>query len=229
MNILQLQSASISCTGKTLSERLMLLSIIYVIGITAEAMTGALSAGRRNMDWFGVMLVASATAIGGGSVRDILLGHYPLTWVKHPEYLLITCIAGIVTTWLAKWVVKFHGVFIRLDALGLAAFSVIGCQVGLNMGLHYGICVVAAVITGVFGGLLRDLICRQAPLVLHNELYASVSLVVACLYLTLHYFSIDENITVITSLIVGYLMRMASVRFKWRLPIFQLKVEESVH
>lgn len=192
-------------------------------------MTGALSAGRRNMDWFGVMLVASATAIGGGSVRDILLGHYPLTWVKHPEYLLITCIAGIVTTWLAKWVVKFHGVFIRLDALGLAAFSVIGCQVGLNMGLHYGICVVAAVITGVFGGLLRDLICRQAPLVLHNELYASVSLVVACLYLTLHYFSIDENITVITSLIVGYLMRMASVRFKWRLPIFQLKVEESVH
>ncbi|MGO1191171.1 trimeric intracellular cation channel family protein, partial [Vibrio casei] len=91
------------------------------------------------------------------------------------------------------------------------------------------ICVVAAVITGVFGGLLRDLICRQAPLVLHNELYASVSLVVACLYLTLHYFSIDENITVITSLIVGYLMRMASVRFKWRLPIFQLKVEESVH
>ncbi|HBV76332.1 MULTISPECIES: trimeric intracellular cation channel family protein [Vibrio] len=207
----------------------MLLSIIYVIGITAEAMTGALSAGRRNMDWFGVMLVASATAIGGGSVRDILLGHYPLTWVKHPEYLLITCVAGIVTTWLAKWVVKFHGVFIRLDALGLAAFSVIGCQVGLNMGLHYGICVVAAVITGVFGGLLRDLICRQAPLVLHNELYASVSLVVACLYLTLHYFSIDENITVITSLIVGYLMRMASVRFKWRLPIFQLKVEGSVH
>ncbi len=229
MNILQLQSASISYIGKTLSERLMLLSIIYVIGITAEAMTGALSAGRRNMDWFGVMLVASATAIGGGSVRDILLGHYPLTWVKHPEYLLITCVAGIVTTWLAKWVVKFHGVFIRLDALGLAAFSVIGCQVGLNMGLHYGICVVAAVITGVFGGLLRDLICRQAPLVLHNELYASVSLVVACLYLTLHYFSIDENITVITSLIVGYLMRMASVRFKWRLPIFQLKVEGSVH
>ena len=207
----------------------MLLSIIYIIGITAEAMTGALSAGRKNMDWFGVMLVASATAIGGGSVSDIILGNYPLTWVKHPQYLLITCMAGIVTTWLAKWVVKFKGIFIRLDALGLAAFSIIGCQKGINMGLQHGICIVAAIITGVFGGLLRDLICRQAPLVLHNELYASVSLVVACLYLTLHYFSIDENITVITSLIVGYLMRMASVRFKWRLPIFQLKVEESVH
>ncbi|MBB1324047.1 trimeric intracellular cation channel family protein [Pseudoalteromonas sp. SR45-1] len=200
----------------------MLLTIVYIIGITAEAMTGALSAGRMKMDWFGVVLVASATAIGGGSVRDILLGNYPLTWVQHPEYLLITCIAGIVTTWLAKWVVKFKGIFMRLDALGLAAFSIIGCQVGLNMGLHYGICVVAAVVTGVFGGLLRDLICRQAPLVLHNELYASVSLLVACLFLALHHYNIDDNISIIASLVAGYLIRMASIHFKWRLPTFSL-------
>jgi len=110
----------------------------------------------------------------------------------------------------------------RLDALGLAAFSIIGCQVGLNMGLHYGICVVAAVVTGVFGGLLRDLICRQAPLVLHNELYASVSLLVACLFLALHHYNIDDNISIIVSLVAGYLVRMASIRFKWRLPTFSL-------
>lgn len=200
----------------------MLLSIVYIIGITAEAMTGALSAGRRNMDWFGVMLIASVTAIGGGSVRDILLGNYPLTWVEHPEYLLIVCVAGLITTWLARWVVKFNGVFMRLDALGLAAFSIIGCQVGLNMGLHYGVCVVAAIVTGVFGGLLRDLICRQTPLVLHHELYASVSLIVACLYLTLQYFTVSSNISVIVSLVAGYLIRMAAVRAKWRLPVFHL-------
>ncbi|HCH02923.1 MAG TPA: trimeric intracellular cation channel family protein [Vibrio sp.] len=207
----------------------MLLSIIYIIGITAEAMTGALSAGRKNMDWFGVMLVASATAIGGGSVRDIILGNYPLIWVQHPQYLLITCVAGILTTWLAKWVVKFKGIFIRLDALGLAAFSIIGCQKGINMGLHPGICIVAAIVTGVFGGLLRDLICRQAPLVLHQELYASVSLIVASIYLLLQHYAVDENLAIIVSLVVGYLLRMASVRFNWRLPVFQLKVEGSVH
>ncbi|WLG13009.1 trimeric intracellular cation channel family protein [Psychrobacter cibarius] len=200
----------------------MLLSIVYIIGITAEAMTGALSAGRQNMDWFGVMLIASVTAIGGGSVRDILLGNYPLTWVEHPKYLLIVCVAGLITTWLAKWVVKFNGVFIRLDALGLAAFSIIGCQVGLNMGLHYGVCIVAAIVTGVFGGLLRDLICRQTPLVLHHELYASVSLIVACLYLTLQHFAVSSNISVIISLVAGYLIRMAAVRAKWRLPVFHL-------
>ena len=92
----------------------MLLSTLYVLGITAEAMTGALSAGRKNMDWFGVMFVASATAIGGGTVRDILLGHYPLTWVENPQFLVITCVAGVVTTGIAKWVIKLKGLFIRL-------------------------------------------------------------------------------------------------------------------
>ena len=76
----------------------MLLSILYIIGITAEAMTGALAAGRRQMDMFGVIIIASVTAIGGGSVRDMLLGHFPLGWVKHPEYIVIVAIAAIVTT-----------------------------------------------------------------------------------------------------------------------------------
>lgn len=82
-------------------ESLMLLSILYIIGITAEAMTGALAAGRRQMDMFGVIIIASVTAIGGGSVRDMLLGHFPLGWVKHPEYIVIVAIAAIVTTQVA--------------------------------------------------------------------------------------------------------------------------------
>ena len=76
----------------------MLLHILYLIGITAEAMTGALAAGRRRMDTFGVIIIATATALGGGSVRDILLGHYPLGWVKHPEYVIIVATAAVLTT-----------------------------------------------------------------------------------------------------------------------------------
>ncbi|MFA0082917.1 trimeric intracellular cation channel family protein [Vibrio breoganii] len=207
----------------------MLLSALYIIGITAEAMTGALSAGRRKMDWFGVMLVASATAIGGGTVRDILLGHYPLSWVKNPEFLVITCIAGILTTGFAKWVIKLKGVFIRLDALGLIVFSIIGTKVAMDMGHHALICMVSALVTGVFGGLLRDLICRQTPLVLHEELYASVALIASGLYLTLLEFGISDVTATITTLIVGYLLRMAAVRFKWRLPSFHLEAESSLH
>ncbi|WP_070962828.1 trimeric intracellular cation channel family protein [Vibrio sonorensis] len=207
----------------------MLLTTLYIVGITAEAMTGALSAGKRNMDWFGVMLVASATAIGGGTVRDILLGHYPIGWVKKPEFLVITCIAGVITTVIARWIIKLKGVFIRLDALGLIVFSIIGTKVALSMGHHVIICVVAAIVTGVFGGLLRDLICRQTPLVLHQELYASVALTASTLYLTLLWLNIPELPATISTLITGYLLRMAAVRFNWRLPRFQLESESSVH
>jgi uncharacterized membrane protein YeiH len=79
-----------------------MLLMLYLIAITAEAMTGALSAGRRGMDWFGVVLIACITALGGGSVRDVLLGHYPLTWVKHPEYLVLTTAAAMLTVILAR-------------------------------------------------------------------------------------------------------------------------------
>lgn len=207
----------------------MLLSVLYIIGITAEAMTGALSAGRRKMDWFGVMLVASATAIGGGTVRDILLGHYPLGWVKNPEFLVITCIAGVLTTGLAKWVIKLKGLFIRLDALGLIVFSIIGTKVAMTMGHHALICMVAALVTGVFGGLLRDLICRQTPLVLHEELYASVALIASGIYLVMLEYGVSDLIATSVTLVIGYLLRMAAVRFSWRLPSFQLEGESSVH
>lgn len=207
----------------------MLLSVLYVIGITAEAMTGALSAGRRKMDWFGVMLVASATAIGGGTVRDILLGHYPLGWVKNPEFLAITCIAGVLTTGLAKWVIKLKGLFIRLDALGLIVFSIIGTKVAMAMGHHALIGMVSALVTGVFGGLLRDLICRQTPLVLHQELYASVALLASGLYLSLLELGVNDVTATLTTLVTGYLFRMAAVRFKWRLPSFHLEAESSIH
>lgn len=201
---------------------IMILSTLYIIGITAEAMTGALSAGRRKMDWFGVMLVASATAIGGGTIRDILLGHYPIGWVENPQYLVITCLAGIATTGIAKWVLKLKKLFLHLDAIGLVVFSIIGTKVAMGMGLHPIICVVSAVTTGVFGGLLRDLICRQKPLVLHEELYASIAVISSLCYLGCLHMNIDETSATLLTLIMGYFTRMSALRFSWSLPSFKL-------
>lgn len=90
----------------------MLLHVLYLIGITAEAMTGALAAGRRRMDTFGVIIIATATAIGGGSVRDILLGHYPLGWVKHPEYVIIVATAAVLTTIIAPVMPYLRKIFL---------------------------------------------------------------------------------------------------------------------
>ena len=148
----------------------MLLTILYIIGITAEGMTGALAAGRHNMDWFGVIFIACVTAIGGGSIRDILFGHYPLTWVAHPEYLVIVCVAALITTRIPYFVERFEKAFLILDALGLAVFSVIGARIGMDFHPSGAMAVAGAVITGVFGGILRDIFCARIPLVFQKEL-----------------------------------------------------------
>ncbi|KPH52082.1 hypothetical protein BA184_08495 [Helicobacter pullorum] len=204
----------------------MLLTILYIIGIIAEGMTGALAAGRHNMDWFGVIFIACVTAIGGGSIRDILFGHYPLTWVAHPEYLAMVCIAALITTRIPYFVERFEKAFLILDALGLAVFSVIGARIGMDFHPSGAMAVAGAVITGVFGGILRDIFCARIPLVFQKELYASIALLVGSLYVALefiaqNYFKLDENFIVIFALLVGFIARIIAIRYHLGLPTFK--------
>ncbi|MCH4248413.1 trimeric intracellular cation channel family protein [Acinetobacter populi] len=199
----------------------MLLTIIYIIAITAEAMTGALSAGRRSMDWFGVILIASVTALGGGSVRDVLLGHYPLTWVKHPEYLVLTTFAALFTIIIAKWMKHLRNIFLLLDALGLIGFTIIGCQIAIQMGHGFVVAAVAGVLTGVSGGILRDILCNDVPLVFRRELYASISFAAVVFYwICFHYARLNLEATVIFTLIFGFTLRVVAIYFGLEMPKF---------
>ena len=182
----------------------MLLTIIYIIAITAEAMTGALSAGRRSMDWFGVVIIACVTALGGGSVRDVLLGHYPLTWVKHPEYLMLTCFAAFMTILIAKWMRHLRNIFLVLDALGLIGFTIIGCQIALEVGHGFVVSAVAGVLTGVSGG----------------ELYASISFVAVIFYWGCIQLGLSLELTVISTLIFGFSLRLIAIYFGLEMPKF---------
>jgi uncharacterized membrane protein YeiH len=198
----------------------MLLHSIYLIAIVAEAMSGAIMGMRRNMDLFGLCLIGSVTALGGGSIRDMLLGHYPLGWIAHPEYLLFTIGAAIATAMVARFLHHLRTVFLLVDALGLVAFSVIGCDIALASGMHLGIVVLAGMVTGIFGGLLRDILCNQIPLVLQRELYATVALFTGVIYVGLLGLNVERALALLSAIISGFLFRMLAMRFHWRLPKF---------
>lgn len=198
----------------------MLLHFLFIMGICVEAVTGALAAGRKKMDFFGVMLIACIAALGGGTVRDSLFNTYPLTWVLHPEYLLYTSLCAFLTIFIAHSLIKIMKLFLILDALGLSTFVIIGTQKALNHGLSPSIAVISGVITGICGGMLRDILCNDIPLVLRKELYAVIAIGGALLFITLNYFQIAENLSVIITLISIFIARLLAIFFHIEIPIF---------
>lgn len=198
----------------------MFIHVIFLIAIAAEAMTAALAAGRRKMDWFGVCVLACVTALGGGTMRDTLLGHYPLSWVADPTLLFICCGAALLTIAMARFMAALRWPFLLLDALGLVVFSIIGCNVAMSMGHPPVIVIVAGMITGIAGGIMRDVLCNDVPLVLSSELYATVSLVTGAIYYGGLQLGWPSEVTIIAAMAIGFTLRVAAIVWKLEMPKF---------
>ena len=205
-------------TVHELDTQLML--VIYLVAITAEAMSGALAAGRRHMDVFGVAVIAFVTALGGGTIRDVILGHYPIGWTQHPEYVYLVLGAGLLTTVIARYMHRLHRIFLALDAMGLIAFSLIGSNIALALGYPTVVVIMSGMITGISGGILRDVLCNQVPVVFRRELYASVSLAVCALFLILKAQGVGMNLSTAICFTSGLSLRLLAIHFHWRLPTF---------
>ena len=197
-----------------------MLVAMYIVAIIVEAMSAALAAGRRSMDWVGVCMLGSITALGGGSVRDMLLGHYPLSWVQHPHYLLITAGAALVTIGLARFMHRLRKIFLLLDAVGLVLFTVIGCNVALEMQQPFIIVITAGLITGCVGGVLRDMLCADIPLLFRSELYATVSVVTGLIYVAGRGVELPHDFVTVLAMTVGLVLRVMALRFNWSMPKF---------
>jgi uncharacterized membrane protein YeiH len=173
---------------------------------------------KRGMDLFGIAVVGAVTALGGGSVRDVLLGTRPLSWIAHPEYLMYTIGAALCTPVFARHLHHLRMVFLAVDALGLVTFTILGCDIAIASQFAPVIAVAAGMITGSFGGLLRDIICNEIPLVLRRELYACVALITGTLYLFLLGSALSHTGATLVALGVGFALRMLAIQLHWGLP-----------
>ncbi len=201
------------------------ISALWLIGILAEAMTGALAAGKKQMDLFGVVIIGCVTAIGGGTLRDMLLGNYPIIWIENAHYLIAVAAASLLTVMFAPLMRYLSRLFLAIDAVGLAVFSIVGAQKTLMLGYSAEIAIVMGVVTGVFGGVIRDILCNQVPLIFKKELYALVALLTAALYVVMKLNGITEWLSLTVAVLFGFSFRMLAIRYHWSMPKFDYQYQ----
>ncbi|WP_048648848.1 trimeric intracellular cation channel family protein [Nitratireductor soli] len=196
------------------------LHVLYFVAIIVEAMTAALAAGRRQMDWIGVSLLGCITALGGGSMRDVLLDHHPLSWEANPYLLLITAGAALATIAIARHIHHLRRLFLLLDAAGLVVFTVIGCNVAMALDKPFIVVIASGMITGCVGGVLRDILCNEIPLLFRAELYATVAILTGLIYWTGQMAGLHHDIALVIALAFGLSLRLLALRFGWSMPKF---------
>ncbi len=172
------------------------------------------------MDFFGVMMIACITALGGGTVRDILFNSYPVVWVSHPEYLLYTSICALITIFMAHTLTRIMKLFLILDALGLSTFVIFGTQKTLALGLPPSIIAISGMLTGISGGMLRDILCNDIPLVLRREFYAVIALGGSVLFIVLNHFHIANHLTIMITFATIFCTRLLVIFFPIEVPKF---------
>lgn len=199
------------------------LQIIDWCGIAVFAMSGALVAGRKDMDIFGVVVLACVTAVGGGTMRDLFLADGPVFWVVEPDYLAIASASALFTFVIGRYVRLDRSLLLYLDAIGLAVFAILGFDKGFASTGHYGIAIVMAVVTGVGGGILRDLLSNEVPLILRREIYASAVFAGTGLYALLIYLAVGQWIATVAGIGVILVLRLCALHMQLSLPIFKAK------
>jgi uncharacterized membrane protein YeiH len=196
-----------------------------LFGVAIFAITGSLAAGKKHMDLFGVVVLATVTALGGGTVRDMILDIGPAFWVTNPTYLVVVVISAI-TTFLVVRIKKLPTkALIVADAIGLAVFTIVGTEKAINAGMSGSISVVMGVTTGVFGGMVRDVLSGEIPLILRREIYATASLCGAIVFYVIFVTFEFEILAVVTSFFVILVLRLAAIKWKISLPVLFQKNE----
>lgn len=194
-----------------------------LLGTAVFAISGVLLAGRARMDPFGVLVLATVTAVGGGTIRDALLGATPVFWMTDANYLYVILVASLVSMCFARQVLHINRLFLPvLDAVGLAVFMGIGVTKALGYGANPMAAILMGVITGVGGGIIRDVLTQRIPLVLQKEIYATACLAGAIVHIGALKLGIGDNLAMLSGLFITLGIRLTAIRYQLQLPVFKV-------
>ncbi|WP_159023849.1 trimeric intracellular cation channel family protein [Formosa sp. L2A11] len=201
--------------------------IIDILGTISFAISGVLIALNKRMDAFGIIIIAFVTATGGGMLRDILIGNTPVSWMKNMTYVYVIVATTIIAVFIKRKIDYLKTPMFLFDTIGIGLYTLVGIQKGINLGLHPIICISLGTMTACFGGVLRDILCNQIPVIFRKEIYATACIIGGFSFFLLRKLQLESNLIYLISGMIIIIIRLLAVRFKISLPnVYKDEVEE---
>lgn len=191
---------------------------IDLIGTMAFAISGVLTAFNKKLDPFGVFIIAFVTAVGGGTLRDMLIGRTPVGWMRDINYVYVIGLGYFLALIFRKKLDRLRTSLFLFDTIGLGVFTLIGLEKGIEINLHPVICIALGTMTACFGGVIRDILCNEIPVIFRREIYATICIFGGMVFFTLKYFQINDDLLYLITSLVIIAVRLLAVNYKWYLP-----------
>ena len=195
-----------------------LYQLVDILGTIAFAVSGVLVAMDKRLDLFGVLIIAFVTAIGGGTLRDLLIGNTPVTWMRDLTYVSIIPATVVLTIIFSRQLKYLRKSLFLFDTIGIGLYTMLGIEKGLEANLSPVMCIALGTMTASFGGVLRDILCNEIPVIFRKEIYATVCILGGTLYFILKWTGILEEYAYISAILAVIILRILAVRFSIRLP-----------
>jgi uncharacterized membrane protein YeiH len=196
----------------------MFIQTLDILGTIAFAISGVLVAMNKRLDAFGVFIIAFVTAVGGGTLRDALIGNTPVFWMRDMTFITVISIAALLAMLFRDKLKHLRRSLFLFDTIGIGLYTVIGIEKGLTADLHPVICITLGTISACFGGVIRDILCNDIPVIFHKEIYATACIVGGIVYFALREFTGDVNLIFLIAGAVVIVIRLLAVVFKISLP-----------
>ncbi|MFO8148481.1 MAG: trimeric intracellular cation channel family protein [Bacteroidota bacterium] len=209
-----------------LKMEISLFNILDLLGTMAFAISGALAAMQRKLDLFGIFIIAFVTAIGGGTLRDVLLGNTPVMWMENTIYLYLIGLVTILAIIFRNKINYLKTSLFLFDTIGLGIFTITGVETGIQNGLSPIVSIAIGAMTGTFGGVIRDILCNEIPVIFRKEIYATASILGALAFVILYDLGVNTDVIYIVTSLIVISIRLLVVKYKIALPTFTLTSEK---